>query len=244
MEKALSYEELVERFREKVASIPEECYDAIMYWQMAKEAQSVRIAGENNLRQAVDVSAKVFYADSDIPEQIRAALMKTDKVHLSALRSQEGFFTRRGDDLMKATRWFKEVASPAAEGVGMGLMIAGGLLWTIGSAKRFSTFGKIVRYAGLDVREGKAPKRQKGQRVTWNPELRTTLFKLTEVWNREPDSVWRARWDGWKVWYAENRPEILEEKGGKGHIHNMARRKIQREFLRNLWTLWSEFEDS
>src|SRR5690606_15281729 len=128
------------------------------------------------------------------------------------------------------------------EGVGLGPMLAGEFLWTIGSAKRFATFGKIVKYAGLDVRSGKAPKRQKGQRVTWNPQLRTALYKITEVWNRMPDCVWRARWDGWKVRYAENRPEILEEKGGKGHIHNMARRKIQREFLRNLWTLWCEFE--
>lgn len=241
--KGLSYEELVERFRQKVASIPEECHKAIMLWMLAKEVQKARIAAENNLRQVMETGKKVFYAGSEIPDEIKSVMARGDQKYFDSLRKQESSFIRACDKAFKETRWFNEVAVPAAEGEGMGPMMAGEFLWTIGSAHRFPSFGRLVRYAGLDVQNGKAPKRQKGQRVTWNPQLRTALYKLSENWNRNPEGIWRARWDGWKVWYAENRPHILDEKGGKGHIHDMARRKVQREFLRNLYGLWWEYEE-
>lgn len=241
--KGLSYKELVERFRQKVASIPKDCHEAIMLWKMAKEIQKARIAAENNLRQVVEIGKKVFYADDEIPEQIKAAMIKGDQKYFDSLRKQEGSFTRACERAFKETRWYNEIAIPAAEGEGMGPMMAGEFLWTIGSAHKFSSFGRLVKYAGLHVRDGKAPKRAKGQRVDWSPPLRTALYKLSENWNRKPECVWRARWDGWKVWYTENRPHVLEEKGGKGHIHNMARRKVQREFLRNLYDLWWEYEE-
>ena len=239
---APKFEELLERFQAKVASIPTDCHEAIMYWHMAKKVQAARIAAENRLGQVVKIGKKVFYADGDLPEHVKAVMVKGDKKYFEELRKMEGLFTRNCEKAFKTTRWYNEVALPAAENIGLGPLLAGEFLWTIGNAGRFETFGKIVRYAGLDVTHaGKAPKRAKGQRITWNPKLRTALFKLTEGWLKMPECIWRARWDGWKVWYAENRPEILKEKGGKGHIHNMARRKVQREFLRNLWTLWIEF---
>lgn len=247
---ALSYEELVERFRAKVSSIPEECHEAIMLWKMAQEVQKTRIAAENSLRQVVSVGKKVFWGD-ELPENIRAIMVKGDEKHFEALRKQEDAFVRASEKAFKSTRWYNEVALPAAEGFGLGPMLAGEFLWHVGSASRFPTFGRIVRYAGLDVTpEGKAPKRRKGARVTWSPPLRTALYKLTEVWNRNPESIWRARWDGYKAWYREKYPEKeVYEEGGKektryndGHIHNMARRKVQREFVRSLYHLWIAYE--
>ena len=247
----LTYEELVERFRAKVGSIPEECHEAIMLWKMAREVQSARIAGENNIRQVLETVKKVFWGD-EIPENIKRVMLRGEDKQLSDLRKYEDTLARGAEKAFKNTRWYNEVAIPAAEGVGLGPMLAGQLLWQIGCASRFPSFGRIVRYAGLDVtQEGKAPKRRKGARITWSPELRTALFKLTEVWNKMPESVWRARWDGIKAWYREKYPEkeVYEEGGKKktryndGHIHNMARRKVQREFLRNLYHLWIEYEN-
>jgi len=252
--KALSYEELVERFREKAMGIPKECWTALFFWQLAIRTQEARIALENQLRQTLNISAKVFWTDG-LPDEIRD-VMKVDESgfpaseKLDMLRQLENKYVRLTEKELQKTKWYNEVALPAAESKGLGPMLAGGLLWTIGSAGRFATFGKIVKYAGLHVsHEGKAPKRAKGQRVDWNPKLRTLLFKLTEVWNKMPDSVWRAQWDAWKQIYTETRPEILEEVSaggtpcGKGHIHNMARRKVQREFLRNLYGLWLDYEE-
>lgn len=247
--KAPSFEILAERFRAKMVLIPAECHEAIMYWKMAREVQKARIAAENKLRQVIAAGQKVFFAGDGIPDGIKAVMAKGgDLKHFEELRKKEDSLIRACETAFKKTRWYNEVALAAAEGIGLGPALAGDLLWIIGGASRFPTFGRLVRYAGLDVRDGKSPKRAKNERITWNPALRTTLYKLTEVWNKMPECIWRARWDGWKAWYAENRPNVLEEKSskgvpcGQGHIHNMARRKVQREFLRNLWTLWMEYE--
>lgn len=245
--KAPGYEELVQRFRAKVASIPEECHEAIMLWKMAKEVQLARIAAENNLRQVVETGKRVFWGD-ELPESIRNCMVKGDNKYYEMLRQQEDAFVRAAEKHFKETRWYNEVAIPAAEGFGLGPALAGEFLWTIGCASRFPSFGRIVKYAGLDVTpEGQAPKRKKGAKVTWSPQLRTALFKLTEVWNRNPECIWRARWEGYKAFYRDKYPEkeTYEEKKTRyndGHIHNMARRKVQREFLRNLYTLWLEYE--
>jgi hypothetical protein len=268
---APKFEVLLERFRAKVNGMPEECHEALFWFLRFRYIQKHRIALENTLRQVTNLSARVFWA-SGIPEPIRLALVgeeayllaengkqqaknddreskKKKRVkQVASVFSLEEMALRRCEKAFEQTAWYHQVAKAAAEGEGMGPAIAGPLLWTIGSASRFASFGKLVRYAGLDVQDGKAPKRRKGQRITWNPELRTTLYKLSENWNKIPNGVWRARWDAYKAWYAENRPEILNEvseKGkpcGLGHIHNMARRKVQREFLRNLYALWLEYE--
>lgn len=235
--KGVSYEELVERFREKVAGIPEECHEAVMFWRLAKEVQEARIAAEHKLRQTLDIGKKVFWAD-EVPEQIQATMANLDQNQLRHLRKTEERLTRACEKAFKATRWYNEVALPAAEGFGLGPMLAGDFLWYLGTASRFSTFGKLVRYAGLDVTpQGHAPKRRKGHKITYNPNVRTALYKLTEVWLRSPDSTWRAMWDAHKVWYAESRPEWP-----RGKVHNAARRKVQREFLRNLYHLWLAYE--
>jgi hypothetical protein len=249
---APKFKELVERFRKKVASIPPECHTALFYWRMAVYTQENRIALENRLRQTTKIAEKVFWADG-LPPEIQATMQitmdATGKTRLQELRKLEEKFTRETEKGFKSSRWFNEVAIAAAEGQGMGPMLAGALLWAIGDAKRFDTFGKFVRYAGLDVTiNGAAPKRRRGQHITWNPFLRTTLYKLTEGWNKMPESTWRAMWDGYKEFYRNNRPDLLEVKNSKGEdvskgkIHNMARRKVQREFLRNLYHLWIAFE--
>jgi hypothetical protein len=258
---APSFKVLLERFEAKTKAIPTECYDALFFYLRARHIQKHRIALENALRQTEKLTKQVFWA-GNIPEQIKRALLgeerflleglPTEKTkgrkHVESIYSMENRMIRESEKAFEQTRWYREVAKAAAEGEGMGPMIAGALLWCIGDAKRFATFGKIVRYAGLDVVNGKAPKRKRGSKITWNPELRKTLYKLTEVWNKRPDGIWRARWEGYKAWYAETRPEIFAEVSkkevpcGKGHIHNMARRKVQREFLRNLYWLWLEYE--
>ena len=244
------FEELVRRFREKISNIPEECHAALMYWKIGHEYQETRIAGENKLRQISKVSKNVFWDDT-LPNDIRKALVDGEAKYLPEFVKREKNYINQAEKCFKKTQWYNEVAIPAAEGYGLGPSIAGELLWTIGCASRFPTFGRFVKYAGLDVTpEGKAPKRKKGTKVTWNPKLRTALYKLTEVWNRNPECVWRARWDGHKAFYRDKYPEkeTYEVNGEKktryndGHIHNMARRKIQREFLRNLYMLWLEYE--
>jgi hypothetical protein len=252
--KGKSFEELVAAFRAKVNMIPEECRPAIPWWFLHRQVQRRRIAIDNQIRQ-FEAGNRVFWSEG-LPEEIArgklaSGLCVADIIHnefllsrakVDILKELERTLAAEVEKRIGPTVWFKTVAVPAAEGVGIGPLLACDFLWAIASAKRFTSFGKLVKYAGLDVQNGKAPKRQRGKRITWNPFLRTVLFKLTEVWNRMPECVWRTRWDAWKEWYQEHRPQIVGTKGWKGHIHNMARRKIQREFLRNLYHLWLEYE--
>lgn len=259
-----SFRYLKEAFERRVSLIPAECHEAIFWWYRASRIQKHRIAMENILRQLTDVAGKVFWS-GNIPEPIRAALAseipfldaaeetirKKGKVRIPSLRRLEETAVKNCEQAFEGTHWYREVAVPAAEGEGMGPMVAGALLWIIGSPRRFGSFGKLIRYAGLDVVDGKAPRRRKGEKGHDNPKLRKTLYMLSQAWRLPkacPEGIWRARWDAWKAWYAENRPHILNEvskKGvpcGRGHIHNMARRKVQRQFLKNLWVLWREYE--
>lgn len=246
---APKFEVLVERFRAKVGMIPEDCRQAILYWHMAKRVQESRMTMNSRVGQIIKIGQKVFWSNN-VPDEIKS-VMDEDPKQIKQIKLLEDKYVRLCEKNFKQSRWYNEVALPAAEGIGLGPLLAGSLLWTIGDAKRFESFGKIIRYAGLDVtQDGKSPKRRKGQRVSWSPELRTTIFKLTEGWNKMPESVWRARWDAFKAIYRERFPdkEIYIEGCKKktryndGHIHNMARRKVQREFLRNLYHLWIEFE--
>ncbi len=243
----MRFKDLKKRFMEKVKGIPEECRPAMYAWLCARTAQELRIAFENRRRQ-LDDTKDVFW--NELPEEFqRAMAVFAEPELLKQLRNLEDRHARNAEKLFSQTRWYNAVILPAAEGVGMGPLLAGEFLWHIGTIGRFPSFGKLVAYAGLHVMpDGTAPSRRRGHKVTWNPKLRTTLFKLTEVWNKMPDCVWRARWDAWKEHYARTRPELLEERSkdgtpcGRGHIHNMARRKIQRQFLRNLYDLWREYE--
>ncbi len=240
--KGTPYEVLLERFKAKVAMIPPECHEAIMLWHIARRVQEARIATENQLGQVLKLGKKVFWADEELPDAIKAVMVsgagKSGKgvAHLDNLHKQEMAAIRACEKSFKQTRWYSEVAIAAAEGQGLGPMIAGGLLWTIGNTTRFPSFGRIVKYARLDVQNGKAPKRRKGEEATGNGYLQRTLYVLSEVWNKMPESTWRAQWDAHKAVYAEKDPELT-----KGHIHNMARRKVQREFLRNLYNLWNQY---
>lgn len=234
----VSYKELVKRFVEKVRGIPEECRPAVIVWYMARAVQRSRIALSNRMQQVED-GKKVFWAE--VPDEFKA-LMVVDPEYKKQLEELEEEYVRRAEKLFRSTAWYNEVPVPAAEGVGMGPMIAGDLLWAIGTVSRFPTFGKLVAYAGLSVGpDGRAPRRKKGRKSRWNSKLRTALFKLSEVWWTNPkiaDNPWKARWEAWEAWYAENRPGLTQ-----AHVHNMARRRVQREFLRNLYTLWREYEE-
>jgi len=238
----LPFEKLVEAFRRKVNSIPEECRNAVFYWLLFDRTQRSRIAFQNRLTQTQEAAKRTFWSEG-IPPEIQEALVPVEEgsTFMAKLKSEEQKHLRKCKKEFEKTIWYNEVAVAAAEGDSMGPAIAGALLWRIGSVRRFPSFGKFVRYAGLDVTpDGKAPRKSKGNKVTYNPQLRATLFRLSEVWLRSK-GVWRGRWDAWKAHYRA-RPDLAEE--NPGHIHNMARRKILREFLRNLYARWSEYEEA
>jgi len=144
---------------------------------------------------------------------------------------------------------------------GIGAASAGELLSIIKDINRFPTVGKLWAYFGLDVRDGKAPKKRKGTMANWSQRGRSLIlndivsngFKMNGVARFDKEtgelkkeaSEWRVMYDKFKeneVEKNEARPE--EEQISKGHADNRAIRKTGKEFLKRLYNEWKEMETS
>jgi len=132
---------------------------------------------------------------------------------------------------------------------GLGVASAGELISIIKDIARFSTVSKLWAYFGLDVRNGKAPKRKKGELANWSQRGRSLVlndivsngFKMCgAATSKRPEPFeWRSVYDQFKKEELEKnelRPE--EEKLSKGHMDNRAIRKTGKEFLKRLYNQW------
>jgi hypothetical protein len=120
---------------------------------------------------------------------------------------------------------------------GCGPLISGSLISMIGDPGRFNTISTLWAYAGLDVRNGKAPKRAKGEVANWNGELRTVLVgKLVPsfIKLKDKDCFGRELYDQYKRFYQERDSDTVS----KLQIENRARRKVAKVFLSCLWVAW------
>ena len=136
---------------------------------------------------------------------------------------------------------------------GLGVASAGELISIIKDIARFSTVSKLWAYFGLDVRNGKAPKRKKGELANWSQRGRSLVlndivsngFKMcgASTSKRPEPFEWRSIYDEFKkqeIEKNESRPE--EEKLSKGHMDNRAIRKTGKEFLKKLYNSWKSLE--
>jgi len=104
--------------------------------------------------------------------------------------------------------------------------------------ERFPNVSSLWKYAGMDVRDGKAPKRAKGQKITWNPRLRSVCYNIGKSFVMVgKGGVYRAFYDKVKAEEVEKHPELT-----KGHIDARARRKVVKLFLSHLFAKWYEME--
>lgn len=107
----------------------------------------------------------------------------------------------------------------------------------------FATVSKLWAYCGMNVtEEGKAPRRQKGQTVTWSPKMRVLCWKIGKSFIMTGD-FYQDLYKQIKEQYLKTHKHILKEKGGKGHIDAMARRKTVKIFLEHLWVTWRKMLD-
>ena len=136
---------------------------------------------------------------------------------------------------------------------GLGVRSAAGLISIIGEIERFSTVSKLWAYFGLDVRNGKAPKRKKGQLANWSQRGRSLVlndivsngFKMCgAATSKRPEPfVWRAIYDDFKEQeIKKNEARTEEEKLSKGHMDNRAIRRTGKEFLKGLYNKWKSLE--
>lgn len=103
---------------------------------------------------------------------------------------------------------------------------AEGVRKLIGYAPR--TVSQLWAYCGLDVRDGKAPRRAKGEKGNWNAVARKRAFCMAEPCMKNRACCYRAVYDAARAKYAE--VEISD-----GHKHNRAMRAVMKAIVKDLW---------
>ena len=83
----------------------------------------------------------------------------------------------------------------------------------------------------------KAPKRRKGYHFLFNTKLKTAAWKLSNQFVKQGSDFYKEIYKNRKALDAIAHPEY-----SKGHINNMALRKLSKIFLANLWLNWRVME--
>lgn len=127
--------------------------------------------------------------------------------------------------------------------------------------QHFKTVSQMWAFAGLDVRNGRAPRFSRGEKASFNGELRSVLLgrlgtslKLArggyyELYLKQKNRlVRRFQKEGVKIVPTSNLPKKngkhYEPEGviSKGHLDNMARRKMVKMFVSHLWETARQLE--
>jgi len=131
---------------------------------------------------------------------------------------------------------------------------------------RDNTPSSLWKFAGFSVENGAAPKRRKGDRLSYNSQLRSLFWRLGSSLLRAKGKYYsypekgvgylqfkdkyyqRYQNQGVRIVAATSLPrregKRYEPEGviSEGHIHNMALRKMIKLFIVHLWVVWREAE--
>lgn len=138
-------------------------------------------------------------------------------------------------------KWLEDVK-------GIGPILAGGLLSTI-EIEKADHASSVWKYAGLSVNPetGRGERRKKGEKISWNPFLKTVTWKIGESFVKVKGE-YRQIYDTSKEFYQKKFPEEVKEKDSKrvlytkGHIHAMSKRRSVKLFLSHFWAEWRKRE--
>jgi len=197
------------------------------------------------IRIQAELRIKAFVREERLPEE------HAEELHHWAddmLKAMETSIKRDVAKLLRGVPIWEEFFKPVK---GVGPCLAGSLIAGIVDISRFEYVSSLWKYCGMDVVDGEAPKRARGQKISWNPFLRMTLYKASDSFIKQnPEkSLYRRLYDEKKAYYQAKFPEPVEKGNGKKgkkytklHIHNMAKRYAGKIFLQHLWKTWRELE--
>ena len=138
---------------------------------------------------------------------------------------------------------------------GVAELTAANLIGYLGYCENFDTISKVWRYCGLAVFDGSAERKKKGEKIHYNPKLKTLMYKISDCFIKQGDG-YRKLYDKFKAFYRKKYPEEIvnpnyvapkdptdEKSKGKGfkkkytpmHIDLMTRRKVEKIFLANYY---------
>lgn len=99
--------------------------------------------------------------------------------------------------------------------------------------ERFDNVSALWKYALGGVVEGKAQRRRRGQKITWNPKLRSVCYNLGKSFVMTTSGQYRPWYDQNKAFYNLKDPHLSD-----GHRDARARRKTVELFLSHLFEVW------
>ena len=115
----------------------------------------------------------------------------------------------------------------------------------IGDVERFTTISKLWRYSGMGVtEEGRAEKRARGEKLHYNPHMKTLCWKIGESFvktkggYRELYDQFRSEYDEkWKTGDDCGSPTCKKNKNKCYDMHRFmaAKRKTVKVFLAHYW---------
>lgn len=177
---------------------------------------------------------------------------KVEDEHIDSMQKYHDRFHGIEDDIAKDLivvnkghvmhQWLKEV-----KGIGPIFSAALMSLLDVHKAEHASSFWK---YAGL----APGQKRVKGQKIDYNPMMKTTCWKIGESFVKS-NGTYRKIYDTSREFYERKFPvemEMRDEKGNvvkgrdgkpriiytKGHKYAMAKRRTVKLFLADFWASW------
>jgi len=212
---------------ENQAPICKKCHDAVhgitaelndlkLLVRQFYSVQDQRMALENRVGAYRQYDIDVPYARRALAD-VRAIEDKIEE-HIEARLRTVPFYNA----------WLKRVK-------GVGPLLGASVISELGSPDKFPRVSSVWHYAGLHVIDGQAPQRRRGKRISWNPDLRTTCYKLGDQFVRATDSLGRRLYEEYRAYYDERDDDI-----SKGHRFNRAKRRVVKDFMRCLWVAWRE----
>lgn len=116
---------------------------------------------------------------------------------------------------------------------GIGLPGFAQLLGITGSLDNFANVAKLWHYLGLHVVEGEAPRKRKGEKLSYSPQGRTLCYLFGEAIVKVGKGEYRTAYDNKKAYYQAQRPDWTPL-----HCHRAAMRYAVKELIKNLWVEW------
>jgi len=124
---------------------------------------------------------------------------------------------------------------------GIGPVLSSNVIKSFGYCERFDMVSALWKYCGLHVVDGKAPKRAKGEKIDWNPKLRTMCWKIGDSFVKARSPVYRQIYDEEKARRLQKfKAEKHDPKSIKLHADLCARRKMVKIFLQHYWVVSRE----
>lgn len=218
-------------------------------FNLRQDTMTARMACASRVRQnlvgTIFLSEGGRYSEGSIEQALKEE--QANNVVLQNILAEEKEINKR---LVKAVHQSKLWQEIFEEIIGCGEVIAAGIISSIGDIRRFPSAAHLKSFCGVAVNDdGGFTRKKRGNRCTYNPKTRQSLYLLMDQFNRRPDSEWGKKFREIKIALRKKHPEVIIMENGKkkytdGHVHKMAGWRAITKFVEMLYTQWTRLENA